>query len=85
MTVLEALLVASLTTSAAVVWEFLEFAIDAVTGSNLQVSLANTMQDLALGMLGAGALIVARARRERAAPIGHEDPAMKAAARIRTE
>ena len=83
--ILEALLVASLTTSAAVVWEFLEFAIDAVTGSNLQVSLANTMQDLALGMLGAGALIVARARRERAAPTGHEDPAMKAAARIRAE
>ena len=61
MIVLEALLIASLTTTAAVVWELLEFAIDTATGSNLQVSLANTMQDLALGMPGAAAVVVARA------------------------
>jgi hypothetical protein len=60
MIVLEALLIASLTTTAAVVWELIEFAIDAITGSNLQVSLTNTMQDLALGMLGAAAVVVAR-------------------------
>jgi hypothetical protein len=60
MIVLEALLIASLTTTAAVVWELIEFAVDAITGSNLQVSLTNTMQDLALGMLGAAAVVVAR-------------------------
>jgi hypothetical protein len=59
--VLEAVLIASLTTTAAVVWELIEFAVDTVTGSNLQVSLTNTMQDLAVGMLGAAAVIVVRA------------------------
>ena len=58
--VLEAILVGSLTTSAAVVWEFAEFSIDAVAGTRIQVSLANTMQDLALGMLGAGVVIAVR-------------------------
>ena len=59
--VLEALLLISLTATAAVVWEFLEFAIDTATGSNIQVSLANTMQDMALGMIGAAVVVVARA------------------------
>jgi hypothetical protein len=59
---LEALLVISLTTTAAVGWEFLEFAIDRATGSNIQVSLPNTMQDLALGMAGAVAVAAARVR-----------------------
>lgn len=59
--VLEALLILSLTTTAAVLWEFLEFGIDAATGSNIQVSLANTMQDMALGMAGAAAVVAARA------------------------
>lgn len=59
--VLEALLVISVTTTVAVVWEFVEFAIDATTGSNIQVSLANTMQDLALGMAGAAAVVAVRA------------------------
>jgi hypothetical protein len=61
--VLEAVLIASLTVTAAVAWELLEFALDTMTGSNLQVSLTNTMQDLALGMLGAAAVVVVRARR----------------------
>jgi ABC-type polysaccharide/polyol phosphate export permease len=64
----EALLVASLTTTAAVVWEFLEFAIDAATGTNIQVSLANTMQDLALGMAGAAVVVAARAWQTGAGP-----------------
>jgi hypothetical protein len=58
--VLEALLIISLTATAAVAWEFLEFGIDTATGSNIQVSLANTMQDLALGL--AGAVVVAAVR-----------------------
>lgn len=58
--VLEALLIVSLTTTAAVVWEFCEFAIDTATGSKIQVSLANTMQDLALGMTGAVVVMAVR-------------------------
>lgn len=61
--VLEAMLIANLTTTAAVVWGLLEFAIDTATGSNLQVSLTNTMQDLAVGMLGAAVVVVGRAWR----------------------
>jgi hypothetical protein len=45
------------------VWGLLEFAIDTATGSNLQVSLTNTMQDLAVGMLGAAVVVVGRAWR----------------------
>ena len=58
--VLEPLLVGSLTTSAAVVWEFAEFTVDAVAATSIQVSLANTMQDIALGMLGAAAVVLVR-------------------------
>jgi hypothetical protein len=50
---LETLLAGSLTVTVAVLWEFGEFALDRLVGSTLQVGLANTMQDLALGMLGA--------------------------------
>jgi hypothetical protein len=64
--VLEAVLVASLTTTAAVLWEFAEFLLDSVSGTNVQVSLANTMKDLAFGMLGAMVFIAVRARRLRA-------------------
>ena len=64
--VLEAILVGSLTTSAAVVWEFAEFTLDSVAGSNVQVSLANTMQDMAMGMLGAVVMIAFRAHQMRA-------------------
>jgi hypothetical protein len=37
---------------------------DRVFGTNLQVSLANTMRDLAMGLLGAVALAVADAIRD---------------------
>ena len=64
--VLEAILVLSLGTSAAVVWEFAEFSLDAFAGTNVQVSLANTMQDLAMGMLGAAVMVAIRASQTRA-------------------
>ncbi len=64
--VLELVLVGSLTATAAVFWEFAEFTVDHVFGTNVQVSLANTMKDLALGVAGAGAFIVVRARQLRA-------------------
>jgi hypothetical protein len=47
------LLVVTASMAVAVLWEFAEFALDRTLGSNLQVSLANTMQDLATGTLGA--------------------------------
>ena len=58
--VLEAVIVASLTTSATVLWEFAEFSLDRLAGTNVQVSLANTMQDMAMGMLGAALVITVR-------------------------
>jgi len=64
--VLEGILVGSLATTAAVVWEFAEFTIDRLVGTNIQVSLQNTMQDLGLGMLGALVVVVLRARQLRA-------------------
>jgi hypothetical protein len=64
--VLELVLAGSLTATAAVLWEFAEFALDHTVGTTLQVSLANTMQDMALGLLGAVAFLVVRARRLRA-------------------
>jgi hypothetical protein len=63
--VLEGVLVGSLASTAALVWEFAEFSIDRLVGTNIQVSLINTMQDLALGMLGALVLVVIRARQLR--------------------
>ena len=42
----------------AVFWEFGEFTIDHVLGKNVQVSLANTMQDLLIGILGALTVVV---------------------------
>jgi hypothetical protein len=68
--VLELVLVGSLTATAAVLWEFAEFACDRIFGTNIQISLANTMQDLALGLLGAGVLMVIRAWALRA---GHAE------------
>ena len=49
---LELVLIVSLTATAAVFWEFGEFAGDQLFGFNLQVNLLNTMQDLILGMAG---------------------------------
>jgi type II secretory pathway component PulF len=44
--------VISLTATAAVFWEFAEFIGDRLLDTNVQVSLANTMQDQFLGILG---------------------------------
>jgi len=63
--VLELLLIGSLTATAAVLWEFAEFAVDQVFASNVQVSLANTMRDLATGLSGGALCILVRSRRLR--------------------
>jgi hypothetical protein len=47
-------LLLSLTATTAVFWEFAEFISDQVLGTNLQPSIANTMQDQFLGILGGG-------------------------------
>ena len=59
---LEMVLVVSLTASAAVCWEFMEFGFDRVTGSNVQPGLANTIQDMALGIVGAFVVVAFRMR-----------------------
>lgn len=46
------ILIFSLTATAAVFWEFAEFIGDRLLGTNIQVSLANTMQDQFMGILG---------------------------------
>jgi hypothetical protein len=48
----------TLVATIAVFWEFGEFLIDHFLGRNVQVSLANTMQDLLMGILGALTLVV---------------------------
>ena len=45
-------LVFALTATAAVFWEFAEFGVDSYLGTRIQVDLANTMSDMALGILG---------------------------------
>jgi hypothetical protein len=62
---LELVLIVSLTCIAAVFWEFAEFATDQLLGTNVQISLANTMQDLAMGISGAMAFGVVRSRQLR--------------------
>ena len=62
---LELLLIGSLTASAAVFWEFAEFSYDQLFGTNIQISLANTMQDMAMGILGAIVFILIRIRQLR--------------------
>lgn len=57
---LEVGLIMTVTTTAAVIWEFMEFALDQTLGTMLQVSLVNTMQDLALGMAGAAMFAILR-------------------------
>lgn len=58
---LELVLIVSLTATAAVFWEFGEFASDQLLGTNVQVSLVNTMQDLLVGMSAAFAFSLWRA------------------------
>ena len=43
----------ALTATAAILWELVEFAFDHAFGTNMQISLANTMQDQFMGVLGA--------------------------------
>ena len=52
--VLFLVLILSLTATAAVSWEFAEFISDRFLSTNLQPSIANTMQDQCLGILGGG-------------------------------
>lgn len=49
----EAILVISLTTTTAVIWEFGEYTSDAVFGTHALDVVHDTLQDLALGMAGA--------------------------------
>ncbi len=46
------ILILSVTATAAVFWEFAEFIGDQLLATNIQVSLANTMQDQFMGILG---------------------------------
>ena len=48
----------SLTGTATVFWEFVEFIYDQLLSTNIQISLANTMQDQFMGMLGGVAWIL---------------------------
>lgn len=66
LSILELMLVGSLTATAAVFWEFAEFTIDHIYGTNVQVSLANTIQDMAMGISGAIVVIIVRAMQLRA-------------------
>jgi len=50
------ILLISITATAAVLWEFVEFTGDQLFHTNIQVSLANTMQDQFMGLLGGLAL-----------------------------
>ena len=63
--ILELLLAGSLTATAAVFWEFAEFTLDQVFGTNVQIGLANTMKDMALGVGGAIAYMTIRSRQLR--------------------
>ena len=42
----------SLTAAATVFWEFAEFSVDQLLKTNIQISLANTMRDQLMGILG---------------------------------
>jgi hypothetical protein len=55
--IIELVLVFTLVATVAVFWEFAEFLLDHWLGTDLQVSLPNTMRDLLMGILGAGTLV----------------------------
>lgn len=63
--ILELLLIGSLTATAAVFWEFAEFSADQIFNKHIQVSLENTMKDLAMGVVGAMAFIAIRVKQLR--------------------
>lgn len=58
--IIELALIFTSVATIAVFWEFGEFTIDHVLGKNVQVSLANTMQDLLMGILGALTVVVSQ-------------------------
>jgi hypothetical protein len=62
---LELLLVGSLTATAAVSWEFLEYTLDHVLGTRFQIDNDDTMKDMAIGIAGGVVFILARARQLR--------------------
>lgn len=57
-------LLLSLTATVAVFWEFAEFLSDQFLATNLQPSIANTMQDQFLGILGGGTWALIYFRRD---------------------
>jgi hypothetical protein len=61
--VLFLILIFSLTATATVFWEFAEFVLDQWMNTNIQISLANTMQDQLMGILGGAAWLVFYARK----------------------
>jgi hypothetical protein len=56
-------LIFSLTATATIFWEFAEFIGDQLLNTNIQISLANTMQDQLMGILGGAAWIVLYTRK----------------------
>lgn len=58
------LLLFSITATVAVFWEFAEFLSDRVLNTSLQPSIANTMQDQFLGILGGGTWALIYFKRE---------------------
>ena len=51
-------LIFALTATATVLWEFAEFIGDQLFNTNIQISLANTMQDQFMGILGGAVWII---------------------------
>lgn len=56
--IIQLVLVFTSVVTIAVSWEFAEFLLDRFLGTDLQISLPNTMQDLLMGILGAGTLVL---------------------------
>jgi hypothetical protein len=54
---IEWILVFALVATIAVFWEFAEFSMDRLLGTNVQISLQNTMQDLFIGVVGSSTMI----------------------------
>lgn len=54
------ILIFSLVATSTVFWEFAEFIGDRLMHSNIQISLANTMQDQFMGILGGATLVLIR-------------------------
>ena len=63
-----ALLLVSFAALAAVLWELAELASDRYLGTRYQVSLADTMRDLFMGLLGAVTYLLLRPRGPAASP-----------------